>query len=564
MKRHIIILASILLAVWLIATRHAFFRIDLTEEGRYSLSDASCRQLKRISSPLTLKIYLAGDLDANMFHLRREVLDLVNEMNVVAANQIEVVEVDPSDAPSDDKRYANYQALEARGMSGMSVTNRERNGKISEGVVFPWAELCSDHDTMQICLLQPGSRASGEESVNAAVEDIEFEIIDAVRVLTTADPKRIAFIDGHGELDEAHTFDIMNALSRYYYVDRGILGSDPGVLGDYAAIVIAKPVKPFSEADKYIIDQYIMHGGSVLWLVDGVQLSDSMLSLNGMTPLIPNEVNLSDMLFRYGARITPSVVEDMQCGYMPVNMSRAGEAPRFEPIPWTFSPLLQLSPFHPVTKTLCDIKVDYAAGIEIVGDTFDMVKEILMVTSNASHVSWAPSEIDVMQAIKVEPEQYFVNSFIPVGVAMEGVFQSVFTHRAVPAGITQAEPTIERSHAHTKMIVVADGDLARNDVQRKPDGSMMFLPVGYDRVTQQQHGNRDFMINALLYLTDNDGIMQLRRKQVGMRLLNRVSVEQNRSLYAVVNIALPIVLLALAGVLYNVLRKRRYAARISK
>jgi len=563
MKKHIIIVASIILAVWLIATRHAFFRIDLTEESRYSLSDASRRQLERIEKPLTLNIYLTGDLDANMLRLRREVLDLVDEMNVVAHNNIVVHEIDPSDAPSDEKRYANYKNLEARGMRGMSVTNRERNGKISEGVVFPWAELCSDNDTMQICLLQPGSRASGEESVNAAVEDIEFEIIDAVRVLNDHNPKRIAFIDGHGELDEAHTFDIMNALSRYFYVDRGVLGSDPDVLNDYAAIVIAKPTKPFSESDKYIIDQYIMCGGSVLWLIDGVQLSDSMLSLNGMTPLIANEVNLNDMLFRYGVRVTPSVLEDMQCGYMPVNMSRAGEAPRFEPIPWTFSPLLQLSPLHPITKTLNDVKVDYAAGIEIVGDTIDMVKEILMVTSNASHVNWAPSEIDVMQAIKVEPQQYFVNSFIPVGIAMEGIFSSVFTHRAVPNGVNPSHPTIERS-PRTRMVVVADGDLARNEIQRQPDGSMSFLPVGYDRVTQQQHGNRDFMINSLLYLTDNEGVMQLRRKQVGMRLLNRVSAEQNRSLYAVVNIALPVVILLIAGVVYNILRKRKYAGVLSK
>ena len=563
MKRYIIVIVTVVLAVWLIATRHAFFRIDLTEEGRYSLSDASRRQLEKIETPMTLNIYLAGELDANMLRLRRELLDLVDEMNVVAGNRIEVCEIDPSDAPSDEKRYANYQALEARGMRGMSVTNRERNGKISEGVVFPWAELCSEHDTMQICLLQPGSRASGEETVNAAVEDIEFEIIDAVRVLTDHNPKRIAFIDGHGELDEAHTFDIMNALSRYFYVDRGVLGSDPEVLNEYAAIVIAKPVKPFSESDKYIIDQYVMRGGSVLWLVDGVQMSDSMLSLNGMTPLIANDVNLNDMLFRYGARITPTVLEDMQCGYMPVNMSRAGEAPRFEPIPWTFSPLLQLSPLHPVTKTLNDIKVDYAAGIEIVGDTIDMVKEILMVTSNASHVNWAPSEIDVMQAIKVEPEQYFVNSFIPVGVAMEGIFTSVFTHRAVPDGINQSRPTVERS-SRTRMVVVADGDMARNEIQRQQDGSMVFLPVGYDRVTQQQHGNRDFIINAMLYLTDSDGVMQLRRKQVGMRLLNRVSAEQNRSLCAVVNIALPIIILLVAGIIYNVLRKRKYAGAVSK
>lgn len=559
MKKTILIAALAVLAVWLVATRHTFFRLDLTAEGRYSLSEPARNQLRAIHEPLTLRIYLTGDLDANMARLKNEVLDLVGEMNVVAGSRIETVEIDPN-APADEQaRYAGYQALEARGIRGMNITRRRRGGSVDQSIVFPWAELCSTRDTMAICLLAANgpSGESGEQSINSAVEDVEFQLIDAVRVLNREGVKKIAFLEGHGELDEQSTYDISDALSRYFQIDRGVIGPDPDVLSPYAAIVIAKPLEPFSEADKYVIDQYIMRGGRVLWMLDGVQMSDSMLSTAGMTPLIARELNLNDQLFRYGVRITPTVVEDMQCAYMPVNTAGPGEKPRFQPIPWTFSPLLQLSPVHPVTKNVGDVLASYPAGIELVGDTADIRREVLMVTSNASHVSWAPGEIDIMQAIKVEPQQYFVNSFIPIGVALSGRFTSIYAHRMLPAGIRSGYKTVEQS-PDTRMIVVSDGDVARNNIQSTPDG-LMYLPVGYDRVTQQMHGNRDFVVNSLLYLTDDEGIMSLRRRQLGLRLLNRVSAEQSYALYATLNTVLPLVLFALLGLLFILLNRKRYA-----
>ncbi|MCQ2344216.1 MAG: gliding motility-associated ABC transporter substrate-binding protein GldG [Paludibacteraceae bacterium] len=555
MKDNIIIIAVVLLAGWLAATRVAFFRIDLTEEKRYSISKAAKGQLEAMKEPLTLRLYLTGKLDANMARLKSEVTDLVTEMNMVSAERIEIEEIDPSEATDDEERMANYRQLEERGIRGLSVSDRSRSGQVTESVIFPWAELCSSSDTMAICLMNPGAQATGEMSVNTAVGDVEFQIIDAVRVLNHASLKKIAFIEGHGELPEPLTFDISDALSRYFQVDRGVMGKDPTVLDPYSAIIIAKPKEPFSESDKFIIDQYIMHGGSVLWLIDGVMISDSMLSTGGMTPLMANDVNLGDQLFKYGVRVTPTVVEDMQCSYMPVNMAGHGEKPRFEPIPWTFSPLLQLSPLHPITKTLTDVKVDYASGIEIVGDTVGVTKEVLMVTSNASHVTGAPGEIDVMQAMKVEPEDYFIHSYVPIGVALEGRFSSIYTHRMPPEGITAQ--VVEKSEP-TRMVVVADGDLLRNDVQRTQQG-MMYLPVGFDRVTQQQHGNRDFVVNAMLYLTDDEGIMQLRRRQMPLRMLNRVSVEQRYMTIAAKNVLLPIAVLALMGFVFIFFYRRRYA-----
>ncbi|MBQ0008319.1 MAG: gliding motility-associated ABC transporter substrate-binding protein GldG [bacterium] len=555
MKNNFIITVIVLVAIWLAATRVAFFRIDLTEEKRYSISDAAEKQLMAMKEPLTLKLYLTGNLDANMARLKSEVTDLVTEMNMVAAERIEIEEIDPSEATDEEERMANYRELEARGIHGLSVSDRSRSGQVTESVIFPWAELCSQRDTMVICLMNPGASSTGEMSVNTAVGDVEFQIIDAVRVLNHATLKKIAFIEGHDELPEPMTFDISDALSRYFQVDRGVIGTDPTILNPYSAIIIAKPKKPYSETDKFIIDQYIMRGGRVLWLIDGVVLSDSLLSTGGMTPLLANDVNLNDQLFRYGARITSTLVEDMQCTYMPVNMAGHGEKPRFEPIPWTFSPLLQLSPLHPITKTLTDVKVDYASGIEMVGDTAGIKKEVLMVTSNASHVTGAPAEIDIMKAMKVEPQDYFIHSFVPIGIAMEGKFTSIYSHRMPPKGITA---DVKETSEFTRMIVVADGDILKNDIQRTQQG-MMYLPVGFDRVTQRQHGNRDFIVNALLYLTDDEGIMQLRRRQMPIRMLNRVSVEQGYTSTATLNVLLPVAILAIIGFIFIMLYKRRYA-----
>lgn len=544
-------------AIVLIFTRFAFFRVDLTAEKRYTLSDATKEQLKVMREPLTLKLYLSGDLDANMLRLSKTVKETVEEMNVKARFHISIVEENPNEEIDDEARYATYSKLESRGLRGMSVTKRERNGAMTEQVIFPWAELCSSKDTMAICLMKPSTGMKGEEAVNAAVEDLEFQIIDAVRVLNRTEIKKIAFLEGHGELSEYEVYDACEALSRYFQIDRGVLGYDASVLDDYCAIVVAKPLTAFSERDKFIIDQYIMRGGRVLWLIDGARMSNDLLSQGGSSPLIKLDVNLNDMLFRYGVRVTPTILEDMQCAYIPVNMARSGEEPRFEPIPWFFHPLLQTSPYHPITKMINAVRADFASGLELVGDS-SIHKEIILATGNASHVHFAPSQIDVAAAVNVEPQEYFNNAYIPVAAALEGNFTSVFLHRLVPDSIN-TNRIIEKS-VRTRMVVVADGDIIRNDIE-KYNSELMLVPLGYDRVTKQTHGNKNFIINALLYLTDDEGVMNLRNRKVELRLLNRAVVDANRNVIILFNTVLPLVIVALFATLFFIIRKRKFSKK---
>lgn len=539
----------------LVFTKTLFFRVDLTEEGRYSLSDASKDLVAEMYESLTVRIYLAGDLDANMLRLRRATEDMVRELNMYSAEQLVVELYNPNNATTDEERYAEYAELEERGLRGMSVTVRERGGKMSEQVIFPWAEVCGSRDTMAICLMQPSAQRSGEVAVNSAIADLEYKFVDAIRILNRKEIRKVAFIEGHGELGEEYTYDASDALSRYFQVDRGVIGTDVSILDGYDAIIVAKPLEKYSEIDKFIIDQYIMRGGRVLWLLDGAQMSNEMLSDGGATPLVALDLNLQDMLFRYGVRLTPTIVEDMQCAYMPVNVSRPGEEPRFEPIPWFYMPLLQGSPYHPITKTLQSVKADFVSGIEIVGDTVGVRKEVLLITSNASHVHAAPAEIDVMGAINVEPKEYFTTQYVPIAVALDGRFESIYKHRMAPAGVKVGK-IIDRSEP-TRMVVVADGDIIRNDIEQHREG-LMLVPLGYDRVTRQTHGNKDFIVNTMLYLTDDEGVMQLRNRRVDLRLLNRAVVESQRDMWLWINTLLPVVLLAIFGGVFFWNRKRKY------
>ena len=550
-----IVVAAI--AIVLIFTRFAFFRIDLTAEKRYTLSGATKEQLKQIHEPLLLKMYLCGDLDANMLRLSKAVEEMVEEMNIKAEYPITIEKIDPNKEVDDEARYANYYKLENRGLRGMSVTKREKNGAMTEQILFPWAELCSSRDTMAISLMSASNGISGEEAVNAAVEDLEFQIIDAVRVLNRTEVKKVAFIEGHNELSEIEVYDASDALSRYFQIDRGVLGYDANVLDGYSAIIIAKPMTAYSERDKFIIDQYIMRGGRVLWLIDGARMSNDMLSEGGVSPLIKLDVNLNDILFRYGVRVTPTILEDMQCAYIPINMARPGEEARFEPIPWFFTPLLQVSPYHPITKMISPVKADFASGIELVGDT-TVRKEIILATGNASHVHFAPSQVDVSVAVQVEPEEYFNNAYIPVAVSLEGSFTSAFMHRLAPDSLNTSN-IIEKS-VNTRMIVVADGDIIRNDIE-KYNSELMLVPLGYDRVTKQTHGNKNFIINSLLYLTDDEGVMNLRNRKVELRLLNRAVVNSNRNLIIAFNTIIPLVIIALFGGVFFIIRKRKYSKK---
>ena len=555
MKLKTIVITSItLIFIALFATKILFFRIDLTEEKRYTISPNSKNLLKSLEKPLTINIFI-GEADVNIAKLKTAVNEILDEFSVYASKPMIYRYINPSNASSEKERMKNYDELENRGLTPITISVRDSQGKISQQIIFPWAEIIAENDTMPVCIMQPTGRLSGEESVNAAIEGLEYQFIDAIKVLTHKNRSKIVFLEGHGELSELDTYFAQEMLFKYFDIDRGTLGDDASEISGYSAVIIAKPTEKFSESDKFILDQYIMNGGRVFWLLDAVQMSNEELAKSGISPVVPLELNLTDMLFRYGIRVEPSVVQDMQCVQTPVNVAMPGEQPHFEQVPWTYSPLLMTNPYHPITKNLMNVKAIYPSFLSQVSEENGIKMEVLLQTSGGSRADLAPTNIDIKALVQNKPEEYFTMQYIPVAVSMEGEFESVFTRRQTPQNLQNLPPRKDKS-SKNRMVVVADGDIIRNEIERT-QGSIGVLPLGFDRLTGQTYGNSNFVINVLQYLTEDEKWLELRNRDIRLRLLNKAEINTNRTFYQFINIAVPLAFLVVFGIIFLYLRKLR-------
>ena len=531
-----------------------FFRIDLTSDKRYSIAEQTKSLMDKTDSTLKVVVYLDGDLNPGFMRLKKATAELFDELSVYSNSKIDISYENPSLADSPDQREKKYAELQSRGLLPTTVYELDKEGKSIQKVIFPWIEMSYKGKKVQVCLLKNILGNTGEENLNISVENLEFEITDGIRRLVNRDISKIAFIEGHGELTESETYDISKSLSKYFQIDRGVIASNATILDNYKVIIIAKPTKPFTESDKFIIDQYIMHGGRVLWLLDGVRVSKENLSTIGISPALELDLNLNDQLFRYGIRINPVLLQDVQCASVPVDIAPPGASPQFEPAPWYYAPLLLASPEHPVTRNITEVRAEFCSAIDIVGDNKLVNAQLLLATSDNTHIVGTPTTIDLSQKIKPNDKTYFNLGYLPVAVAMEGNFESDFVNRMIPKGLTNTSPIIKLS-LKTRQIFIADGDIIRNETTTKDSTS---IPLGYDRYMNQQFGNKDFIQNAVLYLADNEGWMQLRSRTLKLRLLNKRITNENRISWQLINVLIPVGLLLIFGIGYQVIRKRKY------
>ncbi len=538
-----------------VALQRHFFRIDLTSEKRYSISENTKNLMRNLHQPLTLNIYLDGDLNSGFLRLRNALRELLDEFNVYAAADFEYNFINPSKAGNSDERNRAYVTLAERGLTPTTIYEHDAEGKSIQKIVFPWVEIVTKKDTFPVNLLKNIQGNSGAENLNISIENLEFELTDAIRILNNREIKKIAFIEGHGELTEDYVYDASVAFSRYFQVDRGVLGADVEVLNDYKAIIIANPQTPFSESDKYIIDQYVMNGGRVLWFVDGVTFSFDELTSQGVSPIVDKNLNLSDMLFRYGVRINPVLLQDVQCLRMPVNVSGSA-TPQYESMPWYYAPLLLPNPNNSITRNLTQVNANFCSSIDLMSIDSTLKQEVLLVSSTATHQQTIPSMVDISQMPDETDENYFSTSYVPVAVLLDGRFRSVFANRLLPEGINAVASTKNVSEP-TRMIVVADGDIIGNDVVNTGNGFQV-LPMGFDRYSGVQFGNKDFVLNALLYLTDEGNWFDLRNRNFKVRMLNKSKVSSNYLYLKWLNVALPIIILLLCGGGYLLSRFFKY------
>ena len=514
------------------------WRWDMTDDKRYSISAPTKALLQDLDAPLTITLLLDGEMNAGFLRLQKATQEMVEELGVYAAGGYQLL-----GAP---------EQLTTNGYGNLEPTvvhERTHKGQTAQTIIYPYA-IVQYHDRSQVVTLLKNQRGlSGEENLNHSIENLEFAFAEAIRSLTQDTIEKIAFLEGHGELDERDVYDLTQQLAQYYQIDRGTLGTVSGVLDDYKAVIIADPQMPFSETDKYILDQYIMQGGRILWVVNGVRFSDDYLASEGYTPIIALDLNINDMLFRYGVRINHALVQDLQCLPVPVDVSHDPNQPNWQPMPWTFAPLLLTSQVSPITRNVAQVTATMASAIDIVGEDDGIRKEVLLATSSASRLTSAPAKVDLSMGSDSEG---FNQAFVPVAVSLEGVFPSIYAHLLPPEEVTLTTPLLRESKP-TRQIVVAAGSTIRNDWQQGQP-----LPLGYDRYTQMQFGNRDFMVNAVLHLTDDQGWLQLRQKEFTLRLINDQRARQTRIAAQVISIVIPLALLAIVGGAMLILRRKRY------
>ncbi len=544
----------------LLLAKFGYFRIDLTADKRFSLSQQTKSLMLEVDEPIHAKLYLNGDLNPGFTRLRQATIELLNELNALGTTDLIIEHINPSAAKSTTDREAVFESLIEKSLIPSNVFDKDKEGKLMQKTIFPYLEIFYKNRTTAVNLLKNIPNLSGEENLNISIENLEFEIASAIKRLTKRKVEKIAFIEGQGELDELQTYEISTHLSQYFQIDRGVIENDASVLDDYKVVIIAGSSHPFSENTKFIIDQYLMRGGKALWLIDGVRVSEEYLQEHGRSPIVKLDLNLDDLLFKYGVRISPAIIEDQHCVVVPMRIGDDSTIDKLHPMPFYFSPLLLTSMNHPISKNLSFVKSSFTSPIELVNKSEHRAVSVLLASSDKAHLLQVPNEVDLRSLNLEKPSDYFDQKHVAVAVSIEGIFESLYTNQIAPKGIVNHHK-IEKESVPTRQVFIANSDLIRNDVRIEND-EYLSLPLGYDRFSDVSYGNIDFLVNAILYLADEDGSIDLRAKTLPLRLLNKSLVAEQKVKLQVINILLPMLLLAVFATLYFYIRKRKYTKKL--
>lgn len=527
----------------------SFFRIDLTEENRYTIKDQTRSLLESLEDDVYVEVYLEGELNAGFRRLKKSIEETLEEFRIYSGNRLHYKFTDPGAAAGQNARSEFMRELALKGIQPTNVVDK-KDGQRVEKIVFPGAVISYGGFESGVMLLKGNKSTSSEEVINQSIEGIEYEIANAIYKLTNTNRKSIGFIHGHGELDSLRIASLRNEVSGIYDLYRVNLAARTD-LSKYEVLVVAKPVSPYSELEKLRLDQYIMKGGKVLFLVDKLEASMDSATMENYFAF-PYQHNLDDQLFRYGVRINLDLVQDQQASLYPVITGEVGGKPQVQMLDWPFFPLLSNYPLHPVTRNLDAVQMKFVSSIDTVKAP-GISKSPLLFTSQYSRVLGAPVNISVNQLRLIKPTDFSTPN-IAVAYLLEGKFTSLYKNRFLPAGADSTDFIAEGKES--KIIVVADGDVARNEINPR---SGQPQDLGFDPYTNYTFANKDFLLNAFAYLTNESGLIQTRNKQVRIRPLDKAKIQSEKNFWQVINIGLPLVALVVFGVIRSILRKRKFA-----
>ncbi|MFZ0490791.1 MAG: gliding motility-associated ABC transporter substrate-binding protein GldG [Salegentibacter sp.] len=545
-----LILLIIALVILNILASKFFGRFDLTQDHRYTLSPAALKIVEDVEEPVMIDVFLQGDFPPEFRRLRNETRQLLEEFAAYNPN-IKFDFIDPL-AEGDDARKVAGEFYKM-GMTPARVNVKE-NGKTSEAIIFPWAIANYGKKMVKIPLLKNKIGTTDEERVTNSVQQLEYDFADALSRLIYPRKKKIAIMRGNGELPDARIADFIKTIQQYYYIAPFTLDSaavNPQKtlqeLKDYDLIIEAKPTEAYTEKEKYVLDQYSMNGGKSMWLVDQVAMeNDSLFNPSGTAFALPRNLNLGDFFFSYGIRINPELVNDIYSAPI-ILATGSGNNTRFNPFPWFYSPLTSSPNDHPIINNIEAVKFEYASPIDTLKN--DVKKTILLSSSPQTKLEGVPRQISLEMVGKKPNLASYTSGEQPLAVLLEGKFTSVYKNRVKPFSLknnrTLSEPT--------KMLVISDGDVIKNDLQKGVPQEL-----GFERYTGNTYGNKEFLLNAVNYMLDDTGLIDIRSKEIKIPFLDPEKTAAEREKWQLLNLLLPLVLLGIFAFLFNFFRKRKY------
>lgn len=540
--KNIAILTIVLVAINLI-NQSFYKRIDVTADQRYTLSKTTQTIVSKVIKPLFITVYLEGDFPSEFKRLQVETRQYLEEL--AAKNpKVKIYFENP-----DDQR----EALIKRGMMPSQLTVEE-DGKLSEAIIFPWAEISYGKKSTIVSLLPSAMVASQEEQLQKAVENLEYSFSNAINSITQKKSKKIAYLIGNGELPDIYQYSYLSEVAKKYRLAKFTLDSvaknPQQTLKDLRSLdlaIIAKPSEKFTAQEKFTLDQFITHGGKTLWMIDNVQADQDSLAASGKMLAYPRDLNITDLLFSYGVRINNSLIKDLYAAQIPVATGQVGNQPQFKNLDWWYHPLVAANPNSPITKNISPVRLQFANAIDTLKN--NLKKTPLLVSSVLTKKIGTPTIIELQSIADEIVEKDYSSGNQLFAVLLEGEFNSAYKNRLKPFKTKHYK---EKSSLN-KMVVIADGDVGKNQLLKgKP------FDLARDKWTNQQFGNKDFLLNTIDYLLDDFGLIQLRNKSLQIRMLDKQKAFRERSFWQFLNIAMPLLLLFGFGMLFNYIRKRKY------
>ena len=533
----------IILVLLNIVNQSFYKRLDLTNEQRYTLSETTKNTVQRIEQPLFINVYLEGDFPSEFKRLQGETLQYLEELAAENSNII-IHFINPD---------LQRESLIKKGMLPSQLTVEE-DGKLSEAIIFPWAEIKYKNKSTIVSLLPTAIVSSQEEQLQKAVENLEYGFTNAMHRLLLGTQQKIALLSGNGELEDIYLYSFLSEVAKKHKLAKFTLDSvakNPKQtlkdLIDFDLAIIAKPTTEFSAAEKFTLDQFITNGGKTLWMIDNVIADQDSLFNGGKMLAYPRNLNLTDLLFSYGVRINTTLIKDLYAAKIPVATGMVGNQTQFKNLEWFFHPLAGGNPNHPITKNVLPVRFQFTNQIDTLKN--NIKKTPLLVSSVLTQKFGTPNFI-ALQSIADEPiEEDYRNGNQLLAVLLEGDFNSAYRNRVHPF-----KTSIYKANASgNKMIVIADGDVGKNQILKQDP-----YDLSRDKWTNEQFGNKDFLLNAVDYLLDDIGLMELRNKSLQIPILDKQRAFRERTYWQFINLGIPVLMLLVFGIGFQWLRKRKY------